>query len=57
MLILDDFGLSKLDALGSLLFLEILEDRWGKTYTAIVAQQPFDTWHENLGEPTVADLI
>ncbi|TFG79759.1 MAG: ATP-binding protein [Spirochaetales bacterium] len=56
-LILDDFGLSKLDAPDRLSFLEILEDRWGKTSTVVVAQRPFDTWHEILGEPTVADAI
>lgn len=56
-LILDDFGLSKLDSQDRLSLLEILEDRWGKTSTIVVAQRPFSTWHEILGEPTIADAI
>ena len=56
-LILDDFGLSKLESQDRLSLLEILEDRWGKTSTVVVSQRPFSTWHETLGEPTVADAI
>jgi len=56
-LILDYFGLSKLDTPDRLSFLEILKDRWGKTSTVVVAQRPFDTWYEILGDPTVADAI
>lgn len=56
-LILDDFGLSKLDSQDRLSLLEILEDRWGKTSTVVVSQRPFATWNEVLGEPTVADAI
>jgi DNA replication protein DnaC len=57
LLILDDFGLSKLDASERLSFLEILEDRWGRASTLVVSQRPFATWHEALGEPTIADAI
>ena len=57
LLILDDFGLVKLDASERLAFLEILEDRWGKASTVVVSQRPFATWHEALGEPTIADAI
>jgi len=53
----NDFGLSKLETPDRLSFLEILEDRWGKTSTIVVSQRPFDTWHEVIGEPTVADAI
>ena len=56
-LILDNFGLSKLDAPDRLLFLEILEYRWGKTSTKVVTQWLLDTWHEIMGKPTVADAI
>ena len=56
-LILDDFGLFKLDAPDRLSFLEILEDRWGKTSTVVVAQRPFDVWHKILGVPTMANTI
>jgi len=37
--------------------LEILENRWGKTYTVVVSQRPFATRHETLGEPMLADTI
>ncbi|HBK59090.1 MAG TPA: hypothetical protein DDZ37_07090 [Spirochaetaceae bacterium] len=56
-LILDDYGFSKLDAPDRLSFLEILEDRWGKTSTVVVARRLFDTWHKILRKPTVADAI
>ncbi|GAB1484220.1 hypothetical protein MASR2M78_30380 [Treponema sp.] len=57
LLILDDFGLAKLDPNERLSFLEILEERWGRASTIIVSQRPFATWHEALGEPTIADAI
>jgi len=57
LLILDDFGLSKLDGPDRLSLLEILEDRWGRASTVVVSQRPLATWHEVLGEPTVADAI
>jgi DNA replication protein DnaC len=57
LLILDDFGLAKMETDDRLCLLEILEDRWGKAATIIVSQRPTSTWHEVLGEPTVADAI
>ncbi len=57
LLILDDFGLSKMESMDRLSLLEILEDRWGKAATIIVSQRPLLTWHEVLGEPTIADAI
>jgi len=57
LVILDDFGLARLDASERLAFLELLEDRWGKASTLVVSQRPFAAWHETLGEPTIADAI
>jgi DNA replication protein DnaC len=57
LLILDDFGLTRMDASERLSFLEILEDRWGRTSTVVISQRPFATWHEAIGEPTLADAI
>jgi DNA replication protein DnaC len=51
LLILDDFGLSKLESQDRLALLEILEDRWGRASTIVVSQRPFANWHEVLGEP------
>ena len=57
LLILDDFGLSKLEGPDRLTLLEILEDRWGRASTVVVSQRPLATWYEIMGEPTVADAI
>ena len=57
LLVLDDFGLGKLEASDRLSLLEILEDRWGQSATVVVSQRPLSSWHEILGEPTVADAI
>ncbi len=57
LIILDDFGLERLESSDRLSFLEILEDRWGKAATIIVSQRPLNMLHDVLGEPTVADAI
>jgi len=57
LVILDDFGLNRLDSADRLTFLEILEDRWGRSSTVVVSQRPFASWHEVIGEPTLADAI
>jgi DNA replication protein DnaC len=48
LIILDDFGLSKMDSVDRMSLLEILEDRWGQASTIVVSQRPFTTWHEVL---------
>lgn len=57
LLILEDFGLQKLDTLSRLMFLEILEDRHGRLSTIITSQLPANKWHGVIGEPTIADAI
>lgn len=57
LLILDDFGLEKLDQQSRMILLEILEDREGRKSTIFSTQLPPDNWHEIIGEPTVADAI
>jgi len=57
LLILDDFGLQKLDTASRLIFLEILEDRHGLGSTVITSQLPVPSWHEVIGDPTIADAI
>ena len=37
--------------------LEVIEDRYDKTSTVITTQMPTKTWHEALGDPTIADAI
>jgi len=57
MVILDDFGLQKLDTASRLIFLEILEDRHGIKSTVMTSQLPVPDWHEVIGDPTIADAI
>lgn len=56
-MVLDDFALEPLDALARLALLEMLEDRHGRASTLIVSQLPVSSWHEVIGEPTIADAI
>jgi DNA replication protein DnaC len=57
LLLLDDFGLQKLDTASRLILLEILEDRHGLSSTIITSQFPVASWHEIIGDPTIADAI
>ncbi|MCK4821359.1 IS21-like element helper ATPase IstB [bacterium] len=56
-LILDDFGLQKLEIQSRLALLEILEDRHGIKSTVIVSQLPVSSWHKIIGDKTIADAI
>jgi DNA replication protein DnaC len=57
LLILDDWGLSVLNHSQRLDLLEILEDRNGHGSTLVTSQIPVDSWHEVIGDPTLADAI
>lgn len=56
-LVLDDWGLSKLTAEQRRDLLEILEDRHGSRSTIITSQLPLDQWHAIIGDATLADAI
>lgn len=56
-LILDDFLLAPMTDVERRDLLEVLEDRYGKHSTVLTSQLPTKTWHESLGEPTIADAI
>ena len=56
-LILDDWGLDAPSAEGRRILLEVLDDRYERGSTIITSQFPTDLWHENLGDPTLADAI
>lgn len=56
-LILDDFGLQPLDVQSRNMLMEIIEDRHGKASTIITSQVPISSWHEIIGEQTIADAI
>ena len=56
-LILDDFGLQPLDVQSRNMLMEIIEDRHGKASTIITSQVPISSWHDIIGEQTIADAI
>lgn len=57
LLIIDDFGLTPLEPEDRLALLEILDDRYHKAATIVSAQIPMSTWHEVIGDPTIADAV
>lgn len=56
-LIIDDFGLQKLDDYSRLDLMEVMEDRHGKKSTIISSQLPVAAWYDIIGEPTLSDAI
>ena len=56
-LILDDWGLMKLNAENRRDLLEVLEDRHGSRSTVATSQLPIEEWHAVIGDPTLADAI
>jgi len=56
-LILDDWGLSKLNAEQRRDLLEILEDRHDRRSTIVTSQLPINQWQQIIGDPTLADAI
>lgn len=57
LLIIDDFGLAPLTAEQGHDFLDIIDDRLERGSTVMASQLPVEHWHEQLGDPTVADAI
>jgi len=57
LIVMDDFGLSNMSQEVKLIFLQILEDRYGKGATIICSQLPVSKWHEWFNDPTIADAI
>lgn len=57
LLILDDWGLMPINDETRRDLLEILDDRHNQRSTLVTSQLPVDTWHDYLGEPTLADAI
>ena len=57
LLVLDDWGLSRLDERERQDLLEIVEDRHQLRSTLVASQLPVEAWHEVIGNPTVADAV
>ncbi len=56
-LVLDDWGLMKLNGEHRRDLLEVLEDRQGTRSTIATSQLAVDEWHALIGDPTLADAI
>ena len=56
-LVIDDLGLAPMGDAERRDLLEIIEDRHGSSSTIITSQLPIDNWHEQIGDPTIADAI
>jgi DNA replication protein DnaC len=57
LLVLDEYGLVPLNQEQRHDFLEILEDRHELKSTLVTSQLPIEHWHEQIGDPTLADAI
>lgn len=57
LLILDDWGVAPISARGRQDLLEVIDDRVPGKSVLITSQLPTRTWHDFLGEPTIADAI
>lgn len=57
MLIIDDFGLQKLDDYSRLDLMEVMEDRHGRKSTIMSSQLPVSVSYDIIGEPTLSDAI
>lgn len=57
LLILDDFGLTAINAQQRHDLFNLIEDRYQLKSTMITSQLPVAKWHEMIGEPTIADAI
>lgn len=57
LLVLDDYGLMQLNQEQRHDLLEILEDRHQLKSTMVTSQIPQEHWHEQIGDPTLADAI
>jgi DNA replication protein DnaC len=55
--VLDDWGLVPLAESERRDLLEIMEDRYGNHSTILTSQMPVAQWHDQVGDPTIADAF
>lgn len=56
-LLLDDFAMAPLKDAERRDFLEICDDRYQRRSLMLTSQMPVAHWHEQMGDPTIADSI
>lgn len=57
LIILDDFGLQKMDSDTRIALLTLLEERYEKRSMIIISQLSLDKWYDYIAEATLADAI
>ncbi len=57
LLLIDDWGLEKLNTAQRNDLMEIMDDRHGATSTVMISQLPTDQWYAAIGDNTLADAI
>ena len=57
MLVVDDWAMAPLADAERRDFLEICEDRYQQRSMILTSQLPVAKWHEQIGDPTLADSI
>jgi hypothetical protein len=56
-LVIDELGLAPMTESERRDLLEVIEERHGHASTIVTSQLPVEHWHEQIGDPTVADAI
>lgn len=56
-LVLDDFAMAPLKDSERRDFLEICDDRYQRRSLILTSQMPIAQWHEQIGDPSIADSI
>ena len=56
-LLVDDFAMAALNDDERRSFLEICDDRYGRCSMILTSQLPVESWHAQIGDPTIADSI
>jgi DNA replication protein DnaC len=56
-LVIDDLGLAPMNDPERRDLLEVVEERHGHASTIVTSQLPVEHWHEQIGDPTIADAI
>ncbi len=56
-LLVDDFAIAALNDDERRSFLEICDDRYGRSSMILTSQIPIESWHAQIGDPTIADSI
>ena len=56
-LLVDDFAMAPLNDDERRSFLEVCDDRYGQRSTVLTSQLPVESWHAQIGDPTIADSI